>query len=137
MNVKRTDRLSSHISSRRFFIRKRDIIDLTSLTTLIETSIPSSNENCCRREEKKVQLPQTKIKESIISIPNESIINVPKQTRILEAVSFEKVPLCYEILDNSWPLSNERVENLMITNKRCYFSNEAISIKPITAGLFI
>jgi hypothetical protein len=148
MNVKRANQLLSHISSRRYFVRKRDIIDLsslpfTSLATLTEPSIPSSNQNCCGREEKHVQLPPTKIKtlpktkESIISIQNEPIIDVPKQTQIPEVVSYEKVPLCHEVLGNAWPLSTERVENLMISNKRCYFSNEAVSIKPTTAGLFI
>jgi hypothetical protein len=135
MNVKRTDLLSSHISSRRFFVRKQNIIDLRLIKT--------SNDNCCGKEEKKTRVPLnkiktfSKIKKSIVSIPNESIINVQKQTRIPESVSFEKIPLCYEALDNAWPLSNERVKNLMITNKRCYFSNEAVSIKPITASPFI
>lgn len=117
MNVKPTDPLSS---SRRFFVRKQDLIDL-------------SNENCCSgKEEKKTRVPLnkiktlSKIKKSIISIPNESIINVQKQTRIPEAIPFKKIPL-----------SNTRVENLVITNKRCYFANEAISIKPITASLFM
>ncbi len=140
MNEKKTNYILSYILSKRLFVRKRNIIDSLSFAKLTEKSI---NKNCCGKEEKKVRLPPIKIKklpetkESIISQPNEYIIEVPKQTRIPEVVSNEKFPLFYEIMTNTWPLSNERIENLIITNKRCHFSNEAISIKPITAGIFI
>jgi len=148
MNAKKTDYILSYASSKRLFVLKRNIIDSlsfasTSILKLTEKSITSSNQNCCGKEEKKVQLPPIKIKklpktkDSIISQPNEYIIEVPKQTKIPEIVSNEKFPLFYEVIANTWPLSNERVENLIISNKRCYFSNEAISIKPITAGIFI
>jgi hypothetical protein len=148
MNEKKTDHILSYGSSKRLFVRKRNIIDSlsfasTSIVKLTEKSIRSSNKNCCRTEEKKVQFPSTKTKklseteDSIISQPNEFIIEVPKQARIPEVVSNEKCPLFYEVISNAWPLSNERVENLTITNKRCHFANEAISIKPITAGIVI
>jgi hypothetical protein len=145
MNEKTID----HLLSRRFFVRKRNILEsllfpFISIDILTEKSAPSSNQNCCGREEKKVQLQATtkvkklpKTKDSIISIPTELIIEVPKQTKIPQVVSNEKLPLFYEVISNTWPISHERVENLIISRKRCYFSNEAISIKPITAGLLI
>jgi hypothetical protein len=129
---------------RHFFVHKRDIIDsLPSIIIMAETPVTSLNENCCGTNEKKIKHPLVKVKrtaktnENIISKPNELIIEVPKQTRVPDVVSNEKLPLFYEIISNAWPLSNERVENLMITNKRCQFSNESISIKPITAGTSI
>jgi hypothetical protein len=141
MNEKNTGHILSHSSPQRFFVRKQNII-YSSPTITISTDrlVTSSNENCCGTEEKKVELPPVKVKQhskakdSIISKPDDFIIEVPKQTRVPKVVSNEKVPLFYEVISNAWPLSNERVENLMISNKRCQFSNEAISIKPITAG---
>jgi len=148
MNEKSTTDILSYAFSRRFFVHKRNIIDSLSfpsisIAILTEKLITSSNQNCCRREEKKVQFPSIKIKklsetkDNIISKPDEFIIEVPKQTKIPKILSDEKLPLFYEVITNAWPLSNERVENLTITNKRCHFSNEAISIKPITASMFI
>jgi hypothetical protein len=110
---------------------------------MTEKPITSSNENCCGTEEKKIKHPLVKVKkpfktkDSIISKPTEFIIEVPKQTTTPDLASNEKSPLFDKVISNAWPLSSERVENLIITNKRCQFSNEVISIKPITAGAFI
>ncbi|CAF1450270.1 unnamed protein product [Rotaria sp. Silwood1] len=144
MNEKDTVHILSNTLSRRFFVRRRNIIDLLSspsisIEIMTEKSIISSNKNCCGNDEKKVRISSVKndnprtTKDKIISTPNELIIEIPKQTKPLEVVSNKNLPLFYEIISNAWPLSNERVENLIISNKRCQFSNEAISIKPITA----
>ena len=119
---------------KRFFVRKENLID---------ASILSSNENCCVNEKKNVHIPITKvksivqIKEKITTEPEEIIVEVSKQTAISKTLSDAKSTLFDEILNNSWSRSNELVENVMITRKRCYFSSEALSIKPITASLFI
>lgn len=134
MNEKSTSHSQLPTLSRRFLVRKRNII-------LTKKSIRSFNQNCYGREEKKIKSPTIKIKnhpetkKSIISKADEIIIEVPKQTTIPQVRSNQKVPLFSEIITNAWLLSNERIENLIITNKRCQFSNEAISIKPITAGI--
>ncbi|CAF1255492.1 unnamed protein product [Rotaria sordida] len=144
MSEKDTIHFLSNILSRRFFVRKRNIIDSLSypsisIAIMTEKSILSSNQNCCGNDEKKVQVSSVRksnprqTKDNIVSTPNEFIIEIPKQTKPLEVVSNEKLPLYYEIISNAWPLSSEHVENLIISNKRCQFSNEAISIKPITA----
>lgn len=53
---------------------------------------------------------------------------------MIEEPDDDSMPLFYQLMSNAWPKSNERVENLAITQKRCEFSNEAISIKPVTAS---
>ena len=117
----------------RYLVRRRQIID---------ASLPS-NSNCCGREEKKqhsappiAARKPIQREETVPSPPSEFIIEVPKQSAaVVSAVAEEKAPLFYELLCNAWPSSTERVENLAITWKRCQFSNEAISIKPITASM--
>ena len=103
----------------------------------------ASNQNCCGSKEKKSARQSVKIKrhsaakDKIILRPSELIIDVPKQTNIPKEISNEQPPLSFELITNAWPMSNQRIENQLITNKRCQFSNEAISIKPITAGMQI
>ena len=134
INVRMMTLIFSRITSQRFFVHKRNLID---------TSILSSNENCCVKEKKKVSIPirkvksVVKIKEKTITKPDEFIVEVPKQATRPQTVSETKLALFDEIFNNSWKPSTEFVENVRITRKRCCFSNEAISIKPITAGLFI
>jgi hypothetical protein len=145
MNGKSSDSIQTQ---GRFLVLKRNIIDSllfpsVSTGTMTDKSTIPFNQNCCGKEEKRINLPSVKAKKSLkpidnmVSKPDEFIIEVPKQSKAPEVSTTEKLPLFYEIISNAWPLSNERVENLMITNKRCQFSNEAISIKPITAGTFI
>lgn len=123
---------------RRFFVRKKNIINSLndnsiSIETILEKSLTKLNQNCCRNN-----LAQTRIqptKDKILDRTDEFIVEIPKQTKSKEdTILNEKKTLLNEIFTNSWPSSSEYVENLIITNKRCQFSNEAISIKPITAG---
>ena len=125
----------------RLLVQKRKIIHPS---LFLSHAIISTNQSCCGAEEKKrVELvPRevrqvVKLRESAISKPDEFIIEVPKARAAPEVLPQEKVPLFYEILSNAWPVPSERVENLTITQKRCQFSNEAVSIKPITASGFV
>ncbi|CAF0923343.1 unnamed protein product [Adineta ricciae] len=99
----------------------------------------ASNQNCCGSKEQKAARQPVKIKrhttakDNIILRPSELIIDIPKQTNIPKEKSSERLPLSFELVNNAWPISNQRIENQLISNKRCQFSNEAISIKPITA----
>ncbi|CAF1184833.1 unnamed protein product [Rotaria magnacalcarata] len=133
MNENNTIHILSKSSSRRLFVHKEKIIPSS-----ISIVVPS-NRNCCGNNEKQIEhslIKNNKLGESkddIISTPNDFIIEVPKQTTSVGIALKEKQPLFYEILNNAWPLSSERVETLTISTKRCQFSNEAISIKPITA----
>ncbi|CAF0887426.1 unnamed protein product [Adineta steineri] len=139
MNEKRIYHIPSYSSSQRFFVRKENIINSIPFSSTTEKSNISSNQNCCKPEEKKISLPsikakqQSNAKDNFISAQDESIIEIPKQTKTVEIDSNEKLPLYCEVISNAWPVSNTRIENLNISFKRCQFSNEAISIKPITA----
>ncbi|CAF3152938.1 unnamed protein product [Rotaria socialis] len=134
MNENNTIHILSKNSSRRLFVHKEKIIP-----SPISIVVPS-NRNCCGNNERQIiehsLIKKNKLgesKDNIISTPNDFIIEVPKQTKSAGIVFKEKQPLFYEILNNAWPFSSERVETLTISTKRCQFSNEAISIKPITA----
>lgn len=123
MNEKLTGHNLVTTLSRRFFVRKKNIIDtssycLISIATKTETSIiKSSNQNCFANANPKQ-----------ISISSIEDRNASK--------SNERLPLFYDIISNAWPISTECVENLRISKKRCQFSNEPISIKPITASIY-
>ncbi|CAF4970470.1 unnamed protein product, partial [Rotaria sp. Silwood1] len=95
MNEKDTVHILSNTLSRRFFVRRRNIIDSLSspsisIEIMTEKSIISSNKNCCGNDEKKVRISSVKndnprtTKDKIISTPNELIIEIPKQTKSLE-----------------------------------------------------
>ncbi|CAF2805219.1 unnamed protein product [Rotaria sp. Silwood2] len=125
MSEKDTVHILSNTLSRRFFVRKRNIIDSISypsisIAKIAEKSIISLNQNCCGNDEKKVRISSVKnsnphiTKDKIISTSNDLIMEVPKQTKPLKVASNEKLPLFYEIISNAWPLSSERVENLTI-----------------------
>ena len=149
MNKRHTVYISINTKHRRFVVHKRNIIDslpnlATSMAIITKESILSSNENCCRTQETEIIQPSStqdnknlKINENMLSESKEFIVDVPKQTQPLENMSNQKLPLFDDVMNNAWSLSNIRIENLTITNKRCQFSNEAVSIKPITAGIFV
>lgn len=125
----------------RLLVQKRKIIDPS---LFLSHAIVSTNQSCCGAEEKKrvERVPRevrqvVKLQHSAIYRPDEFIVEVPKARVAPEVLPKEKVPLCCEILSNAWPVQSERVENLTITQKRCQFSNEAVSIKPITASGFV
>jgi len=88
------------------------------------------NGNCCGTESKKVRVP-----------PPTKVKNPPKAKKssieLIEQIKAINISSTQEIIRNTWPISNKRIEHFTITNKRCQFSNEAISIKPITAGFNI
>lgn len=126
--------IESKFSSKRWKVQKKCIIDSTLF---------SNNDNCCGNDEKnvvstvkkKTSRQTSKSQERLASKAKEYIIEIPKQkTVVIEEAVDDSIPLFYELMSNAWPKSNERVENLAITQKRCEFSNEAISIKPVTAS---
>lgn len=132
--------IESKFSSGRWKVQKKSIIDC---------NLFSNNDNCCGHDEKNVgstvkkkKSQQTsKSQERVGSKAKEYIIEIPKQQlkQQTAAAPIEKsvddsMPLFYELKSNAWPKTSERIENLAITQKRCEFSNEAISIKPITAS---
>ena len=130
-----------HTLSPRFFVHKQNIIVPRIFSSSLPCAITATNANCCGSDQRKVVHFATKVqqhaktKTEIASPPSEFIIEVPKQTKVAALVTDEKPSLFFEVISNAWPVSNERVENLSITHKRCQFSNEALSIKPITAGV--
>jgi hypothetical protein len=118
-------------SSKRILVYKRHIIRSSTFVSQGSTNI---NQNCFDRESIKSDIVR---QTNVLSNVNESTIDIAKQRLVHEVTTNNDLPLFYELLRNAWPISDIHVEHTMVTLKRCQFSNEAISIKPVTASTYI
>ncbi|CAF1432755.1 unnamed protein product, partial [Didymodactylos carnosus] len=111
------------------------------LPSFIRTHI-STNRSCCGGEKdetlrlKKVRLLKKQPTHLRLSFSSPVVKNEESKIKIQTqqiAPHYEENSLYNDIITNAWPVSLTYVENLAITNKRCKFSNEPVSIKPVHA----
>ena len=131
MNCEQRRTVGSNLHVERYRVKKQRLINASFDT---EANISHVyNENCYRGEEA-----VTKISEKQQSRLEESKIVVENQRMAVNVLPIEeKHSLIYEILRYAWPKSDVEIDNRIITQKRCEFSNEPISIKPITSSNFV